>query len=196
MRRAIGQDKELLVDILAESFDDNRSVNYVVKQDAKRRDRIRGLMSYSFDVCNAFGEVWLTDHRQACALVLFPHKKRTTLDSILWDGRLALAVVGLDRIGQVLSRESRIKAHHPKGPFAYLWFIGVAPASQNQRKGSDLLNWLIKRYDQQGLPIYLETSVERNLPWYTKHGFEIFNTLQLTYPLSMLRRNLPRNTDD
>ena len=101
---------------------------------------------------------------------------------------LAFSVIGLARVNKVLARESRMKAFHPKSPFAYLWFVGVHADFQNQGKGSELLENLIDRYSQQNRPIYLETSVERNLSWYLKHGFEIFNTLHLTYPLSMLRR--------
>jgi hypothetical protein len=76
MRRATVNDRQLVIDILKKSFDDNKSVNYVVKQDQKRKDRIKGLMEYSFDVCNAFGEVWMSEDLQACGLILFPDKLR------------------------------------------------------------------------------------------------------------------------
>src|SRR6185295_13278719 len=113
MNRAGANQKSLVVDILTESFDDNKSVNYVVKQDEKRKQRIRGLMDYSFDLCNAFGDTWLSDDANACALVLHPDKKRSTLNSILWDAKLAFSVIGLTRVGQVLGREAKIKAYHP-----------------------------------------------------------------------------------
>lgn len=188
MKRVDTNHKSLVVDILTKSFDDNKSVNYVVKQDEKREERIRGLMDYSFDVCNAFGDVWMADDDQACALVLYPDKKRTTPDAIMWDVKLALSVIGLTRVGQVLGRESKIKAFHPKMSFSYLWFIGVRPENQNKGKGSQLLNEIINHSERNNKPIYLETSVDRNLPWYKKHGFEIFNSLELTYKLYMLRR--------
>jgi ribosomal protein S18 acetylase RimI-like enzyme len=190
MRRAEAGDKSLIVDILSNSFESNKSVNFVVKQGNRRRDRIRGLMAYSFDVCSAFGENWISDDGKGCALVLLPDRKKTTLSSILWDIQLAAGVIGLGRIGQVLGRESKIKAYHPKSPFAYLWFIGVSPSAQNKQTGSKLLRELISRYAKDGRPIYLETSVDRNLPWYQKNGFEIFNTIQLTYPLYLLRRQV------
>ena len=188
MKRVDASHKSLVVDILTKSFDDNRSVNYVVKQGEKRQERIRGLMNYSFDVCNAFGDVWMTDDDQACALVLYPDKKRSTLSTILWDAKLALSVIGLTRVGQVLSRESKIKSFHPNEQFSYLWFIGVSPELQNKGKGSQLLEEIIHESDANGRSIYLETSVDRNLPWYKKHGFEIFHSLDLTYKLYMLRR--------
>lgn len=40
MRRGNTNDKQLVIEILTEAFDDNKSVNYVVKQDGKRVERI------------------------------------------------------------------------------------------------------------------------------------------------------------
>jgi ribosomal protein S18 acetylase RimI-like enzyme len=188
MKRAVQNQKSLIVEILSASFDDNKSVNFVVKQDENRKERIRGLMEYSFKVCNAFGDVWISEDEQACALVLFPDKKKTNLNAILWDITLALSVIGINRIGPVLGRESKIKSFHPKESFSYLWFIGVKPELQSKGKGSQLLREIIEESKQRKRPIYLETSVERNLPWYQNHGFEIFNTIDLTYELYMLRR--------
>lgn len=188
MKRADLNQKSLVADILSMAFDDNKSVNYVVNQNGNRQERIRGLMEYSRDVCGAFGQVWISEDAEACALVLHPDKKRSTLNSLLWDAKLAFSVIGLNRVGQVLSRESKIKSFHPKEPFSYLWFIGVQPEFQGSGKGSQLLDEIIESSRRDNRPIYLETSVERNLPWYQKHGFEIFNTLDLTYKLYMLRR--------
>lgn len=64
MKKANLEDRKLIVDILTESFDANHSVNYIIKQDSKRKKRIQALMNYSFDVCRAFGDVFLSDDRQ------------------------------------------------------------------------------------------------------------------------------------
>lgn len=188
MRKATSSDKSTILDILTKSFDTNKSVNYVVKQDRRRIDRIRNLMDYSFNVCNEFGEVWMSDDNQACALILFPDRKRSSLRSILWDLKLASSVIGLDRVGAVLKREAMIKANHPKEPIAYLWFIGVNPLLQGKGVGSAFIQEVVKECEGKRRPIYLETSTERNLPFYKKFGFEIFKQLQLTYTLYQLRR--------
>ena len=152
-------------------------------------------MNYSFNVCDSFGDVWLSDDEQACALVLYPDRKRATLSAISWDARLALSVIGIGQIGQVMARESKIKSYHPREPFSYLWFIGVPPEQQGLGKGSWLLNEIINESETHARLIYLETSVDRNLPWYREHGFEIFQTLDLTYRLYMLRRPNGRATN-
>ena len=188
MRKATSSDKSTILDILTKSFDTNKSVNYVVKQDRRRIDRIRNLMDYSFNVCNEFGEVWMSDDNQACALILFPDRKRSSLRSILWDLKLASSVIGLGRVSSVLKREAMIKANHPKEPIAYLWFIGVNPLLQGKGVGSAFIQEVVKECEGKRRPIYLETSTERNLPFYKKFGFEIFKQLQLTYTLYQLRR--------
>lgn len=189
MRKAVKSDEKLVVNILSEAFDTNKSVNYVVRQDKLRHTRIRRLMEYSFHLCIQFGEVWISDDNHACALLLLPDAKRFTLHSLLWDLKLALSVIGLKRISLVLKRESMIKSHHPKKPICHLWFIGVNPAMQGKGIGGDLIRDVIRRCEDKNRPIYLETSVDRNLPWYISFGFEIFHSIELSYKLHLLRRH-------
>lgn len=54
----------------------NQSINYIILQDGRRAARMQALMQYSFDVCYLFGDVFLSDDRKACALVLYPEKRR------------------------------------------------------------------------------------------------------------------------
>lgn len=188
MKKANFSDKSIILDILTRSFEDNKSVNYVVKQDRSRIHRIKRLMDYSFNMCIAFGEVWMDDDRQACALILFPDKKRSSFRTLIWDLKLALSVIGIGSVIAVLKREAMIKSNHPREPFAYLWFIGVNPQVQGKGVGSALMQGVIRECEQNKRPIYLETSMQRNLPFYEKLGFEIFSSLQLTYTLYQLRR--------
>lgn len=191
MRKAVKSDEKLVVNILSDAFDTNKSVNYVVHQDELRHTRIRRLMAYSFNLCIQFGEVWISDDNLACALLLLPDTKRFTLHSLLWDVKLALSVIGLKRISVVLKRESMIKSLHPKIPICHLWFIGVKPVMQGKGIGGTLIRDVIRECEGKNRPIYLETSVDRNLPWYKSFGFEIFRSLELTYTLYLLRRHHP-----
>ena len=187
MVRANHKDKELIVDILAKSFDDNKSVNYIVKQDRNRAERLRKLMEYSFDVCDLFGEVFLSDDRKGCALIVMPDKKKTTLKSLGLDAKLVTSVIGLSNVKKAMSRETRINKLHPKTPFYYLWFIGVDPSQQNRGTGTKLLNEIIKEGKQKGRPIFLETSTLKNIPWYEKFGFAVYNKLDFGYDLYCMK---------
>lgn len=174
--------------MLTRAFDTNKSVNYIVGLNGNRVRRIQNLMTYSFNVCHQFGECWMSDAGDACALILFTDKKRRTWQTLVWDLQFAISVVGLRRMGGILKREEMIKSNHPKKPFAYLWFFGVDPDVHNKGVGSAFLREIISECDKKKRPIYLETSMEKNLPFYKKFGFEIFNTVQPTYTLYLLRR--------
>ena len=184
------QDKSLIIDILTQSFESNKSVNYIVKQDRKRIKRIKALMDYSFEVCYEFGEVFLSNDRKACALVLFPDQKRTTLKSIILDLKLIFSCVGLSNITKALSRESKIKQRQPKEPMYYIWFIGVDPGSQNSGIGSQLLKELLDESKRKQRRVFLETSTAKNIPWYQKFGFEVYDELDLSYKLVFLKKDI------
>ena len=188
MLKAQPKDKEQVVRMLALCFDSNKSVNYIIPQDHHRTERITRLMEYSFDYCRLFGDVYLSHDGQACALIVYPHKVKTSLQSILLDLRLILRCIGPRNIRKAMQREAVIKKLYPKTPFCYLWFIGTSPDVQRKGIGSTLLKTLLDQCDQQDLPVYLETSVERNLPWYKKCGFTVYEELDLSYKLYCMKR--------
>jgi hypothetical protein len=188
MIKATNLDKDRVVDILAESFIDNQSVNYIIKQDKKKNQRIRKLMAYSFDICYLYGEVFLTDDKSGCALILFPDKKKNNLRSILLDIKLIFSCIGIHNIKKATNRESKIKELQPKKSMYYLWFIGVASDKQNKGIGSALIKEVIKDAQSKQRPVYLETSTLKNIPWYEKFGFTIYNELNLGYPLFFMKK--------
>jgi ribosomal protein S18 acetylase RimI-like enzyme len=115
-----------------------------------------------------------------------------TLKSILLDIKLIFSCIGVENIKKALVRESKIKQLQPKTTMYYLWFIGVDPEYQNEGIGSILLDEVIKDSKYKQRPIYLETSTLKNLPWYKKYGFQIYNELELAYKLFFLKRELDK----
>ncbi|MGO1243920.1 GNAT family N-acetyltransferase [Sphingobacterium sp. JB170] len=193
MIRASKSDRKLVVELLTQSFKDNQSVNYIIQQDRHRFQRIRALMHYSIEVCLLFGDVWLSQDKKACALILYPQLKKTTLRSLWLDVTLIFQAIGVGSIAKAIKREKRIKEKQTKNPMAYLWFIGVDPLYQGSGIGSRLLKEVIAHAEAKGLPIYLETSTERNLPWYQDFGFRIYDKLHLDYVLYFLKHEETKN---
>ncbi|WMJ72378.1 GNAT family N-acetyltransferase [Cytophagaceae bacterium ABcell3] len=188
MVKAAYSDKQLVVDLLSEAFDTNNSVNFIVKQDKKRKERVKHLMAYAFDMCQLFGEVYLSADRKACALMFFPEKKRNTAKSLCLDIKLAFNCIGISNIAKVLKREGNIKKFYPKEHFSYLWFIGVRPSDQGKGLGESLLKELIQLSESRGRPFYLETSMKINVNFYKKLGFEIYNELKKPHHIFLLRK--------
>jgi ribosomal protein S18 acetylase RimI-like enzyme len=75
------------------------------------------------------------------------------------------------RTASVLGALDRMEERDPS--HWYLFILGTEPAAQGQGLGSALLAQALARVDADGMPAYLESSSERNLVLYGRHGFEI-----------------------
>lgn len=188
MIKAKSSDKKLVCELLTSSFAENASVNFIISGDANRPRRIAALMIYSFEMCMRFGEVWLSDDKKGCALLLFPQNKRTTIRSVWLDVNLICRAVGLGGIKRVLRRERLVADKRSKEDMGYLWFIGVNPEHQHLGIGSVLFAEIIKRCNELNLPVYLETSVPENIPWYARFGIRVYDEANVGYRLFFLRR--------
>jgi ribosomal protein S18 acetylase RimI-like enzyme len=191
MIKASQGDKKAIVNLLWSTFIELKfpnSINFVVKQDQKRSIRLRYLMEYQVDVSLKFGEIWLSDNKKGCILLLFPEKKRLSFSLLLLEIKLAFFCIGIGNVIKVLKRESKLKKKHPKVPFIHFWLMGVMPELQGKRIGQKLLLEVLEKYNNSDKPFYLETTTKSNLKFYTKNGFTIFdNTNSLDYPLYFLK---------
>ena len=194
MTKASRGDKHLVIDILSKAFDKNQSVNYIVKQDQRRLQRIQYLMDYAFEYCYLFGDVLLSDDKKGCALIMYPDKKKVTAKTILLDLQLILNTVSFRNIKKAMDRESMINRIQPKGLKTYLWFIGVDPGSQRRGFGSALLQEIINDSEYHRRPVYLETSTLKNVPWYQQFGFSIYHKADISYQLFFIKRDLRTTT--
>jgi len=181
------EDKQRIIEILRDSFKENQSVNYIVKQDRKRIQRIEKLLEYSLFQGEHFGKIFLSEDQNAACIILFSDHKKTTFKTIQQDLKLVTQVIGFKKVKAALARESLLKQHYPDIPFVHLWYIGVDPEHQKKGIGSKLLKEVIAYCGDR--PIYLETSVESNLRWYKKYGFEIVNVVELGYLLYILKKD-------
>lgn len=64
-----------------------------------------------------------------------------------------------------------INKGHPDGPCMYLAILGTHEDYQGQGKGADVMKDMLQKCDQQGIPVYTESSNPRNLSFYKRRGF-------------------------
>lgn len=62
---------------------------------------------------------------------------------------------------------------------AYLWIVGTSPSAQGKGVGSRVMRRMLKELDKHEMPAYLETSAEKNIPFYERLGFKVVRRLDL-----------------
>jgi GNAT superfamily N-acetyltransferase len=78
------------------------------------------------------------------------------------------------RTASVLGGLNRMEERHPHDPpHWYLFILGTEQAAQGQGLESALLAHMLARVDADGMPAYLESSNQRNLAFYGRHGVEM-----------------------
>lgn len=187
MRKFIEQDQEKVITILVNSFEGNKSVDFVVGESAASR---RILMEYSLANCLENGEVYISESGKSCVLIKYSDRKKKPFNLWIWDLKLAIQGIGISRISKVLKRESIIETVQPKEPFLYVWFIGVDPENQGKGEGSKLLKSVLDLAEDKKLPVCLETSTERNFKWYENFGFSVYaSSAQFGFPFYFYKKD-------
>jgi GNAT superfamily N-acetyltransferase len=85
-----------------------------------------------------------------------------------------------DRVDRALGVLIEMAEVHPAEPHWYLEGLGTHPDWQRRGIASAVLAPVLDLCDADGLPAYLETQKESNVPFYRRHGFEVIGTKQLS----------------
>ncbi|MEV6946138.1 GNAT family N-acetyltransferase [Streptomyces sp. NPDC051172] len=175
IRAADEGDRELVVRLLDEAFQDDPVSGWVFPGDEYRRTTHHRLMAAFTGIVLDEGRIDVTEDGSACALWLsVPAGEHEAAEDAADDGaaRLRAAVdPGNERIELIARLTAEI---HPAGrAHEYLWMVGVTPEHQGEGIGSALVQHVLDRCDREGLPAYLEASSARSRVLYERLGFEL-----------------------
>ncbi len=172
MKLAEANDKKDSVQIIAETFDANPSVNIVIGEKGNRRKKISRLADYAFIKAINRDGAYISNNKMGTALCFKSNHGSSNLKEFLSEMRFAFSIP-IVKVFQTLKRESYIKKNRYKGEHLYFWFLGV-------KKGGgkavfELKDHLFELSKKENLPILLETSVERNVVVYKRYGFKVYH---------------------
>jgi ribosomal protein S18 acetylase RimI-like enzyme len=181
VRKATLADAPRLAQALASAFQDDPVMAWIFPDQHRRRRVLPAFMEFRLRrLAFPHDEVWMTAGGAAAAVWL-PPPGRWQL-SRRQQLRLLPPLVrflGL-RTASILGGLECMEARHPHDPpHWYLFILGTEQAAQGRGLGSALLAQVLARVDADGPSAYLESSNERNIALYGRHGFEMTNEVAI-----------------
>ena len=158
---------EILAAVLSRAFYDDPRFRYGIPDEQARVRLLPGLFRSFIRASQLNGEIYTTREIDGGVVWTGPGNA-LSLGHMMRGEWLNLSRcidlgVRLDEVHQQLVRE----------PHRYLLLLGVEPSKQSWKVTATLIEPLLARADSDGLPCYLETFNERDLPIYKRHGFRI-----------------------
>jgi GNAT superfamily N-acetyltransferase len=181
VRPARRDEAALLGEVLADAFAEDPVFAWLIPPQARGRDnRLRTFFtSMSRAYLRPGKPCYLTGDASAAALWATPGAWAMPLSQII----LEAAPSGLAFRGQLLRalrtqlQIERLHAGH-SAPHWYLGYLGTRGDRQGRGLGTQMLREVLADRDTDGVPAYLESSNERNLPLYERNGFRVVGELR------------------
>jgi ribosomal protein S18 acetylase RimI-like enzyme len=176
IRRVTPHDVPRVARLFAAVFARDPLFDWLVRPGKKRQGALQEFFGWILDSRTIpHGETWMTADGFAAAAWVPPYAQ--TAPASLGDDLRMLPVLlrltGLARLPRGAAIAAAMKDAHPKEPYFYLAFIGVAPRRQGRGLGTALLAETLARADAAGTSAYLENSNPRNLKLYERAGFSV-----------------------
>jgi ribosomal protein S18 acetylase RimI-like enzyme len=177
VRSATADDGPAITRLLVRAFDDDPVARFMF---AGRRRRERGLHSFFRSQLRRqympHGHVYTTEDLSGAALWGPPDRRRHPVQELLQLLPTSPFLASPHTIN-ALRLMFRVEGLHPTEPHWYLFSLGTLPERQGQGVGTALLRSMLAHVDERGEPAYLESSKERNVPLYSRFGFEVIDEL-------------------
>jgi ribosomal protein S18 acetylase RimI-like enzyme len=172
IRNAEPADLDILVDTLSNGFARDPMFNWLFPKTQLYPSFFHMLIK---DVYLPHGIVHIEEQGRAAALWLPPQDRFEVAPrlSLLKFGLQLIKQDGLRPVWRLRQQGLVFAKHLPSEPHYYLQFLGCRQQDQGRGIGAALLRQGTKICDERGMPAYLESSNERNLPLYQRHGFEV-----------------------
>ncbi|MEU5993409.1 GNAT family N-acetyltransferase [Spirillospora sp. NPDC047418] len=182
VRTAAGADAAAIAPVLARAFDDDPVWRWLLPDDASRVRRLTGLFGVLLRRVHLRHGATETAGRDgavaAAALWDPPGHWRVPVRLQAAQAVPLLRILGA-RVPVTLRTLGAIERHHPREPHWYLSVLGTDPPAQGGGLGGALLRSRLDRCDTAGIPAYLESSKEQNVPYYERFGFRVTRELAL-----------------
>lgn len=172
--------------VLTRAFQDDPLFGHAFSDESEMDGRAPSpILECALRYCVRYGEVHATSTDLEGVAVWLPSDNYPMTPWRLIRSVPPSVILGLGR-GQVTTRIRKVGAyldatHARLAPFRH-WFlqiVGVDPRFQGKGYAGRLLRPMLSRTDEEGLPCYLDTLVEKNVRLYEHLGFELMEKSEI-----------------
>jgi GNAT superfamily N-acetyltransferase len=180
IRRAVAADIPALTSVLTRAFLDDPVAAWAYPPERLRPRALERFQATRLRQLIVHDEVWTTSELNCAALWAPPGHWHS---SLLETAQLLPAFARprlLVRVPLVAVGWERLERAHPRSPpHFYLAVLGTDPSAQGRGLGSAVLQGVLDQCDSDGVAAYLESSKERNVDFYARHGFRVIERIEL-----------------
>ncbi len=180
IRRAVPGDIPALTEVLTRAFLDDPVAAWAYPPERLRPRALERFQERRLRQLIVHEEVWTTSDLSCAALWAPPEHWHS---SLFETAQLLPAFAHPRLLARVplvaLGWERLERAHARQPPHFYLAVLGTDPAAQGRGLGSAVLQGVLEQCDRDGVAAYLESSKERNVDFYSRHGFRVLEQIKL-----------------
>ena len=180
VRRAGPPDVAAVAAMLARAFYDDPVATWAFRADGARLRALELFQAIRMRQLMGGEELWMDAQGRCAALWAPPGSWKTTAREDAALMRCFMHPLLFARMPLVTAGFLGLEAKHPKDPaHFYLAVLGTDPDSQGKGLGSALLAPVLEACDRDGVGAFLESSKERNIAFYARHGFRVVQEVHL-----------------
>lgn len=166
---------------LAQAFQDDPSLSWLIPDPAARQARLPAFMGLVFDEHVQFGVMLGTPDLAAVTLWRAPgamHRHQ----AVWHPGALRYVPIFRSRLPHAIRTDEAIRAHLPSEPgWFYLKYAAVRPSAQGKGLGGRAIRAGLAEAAALGVPTILETATPSNVSLYKNLGFALRSQWQVPH---------------
>ncbi len=178
VRPAIASDREPIAATLARAFHDDPVMLFMIPDAEARAAKLPRIFKLLLKMALPHGLCRVTQGYETATIWKPPGKWHLTLWDYVANGPEMLGIFG-SNVLNVIATMDRIEKVHPEKPHYYLQVIGTDPPRQGKGFASAIMRDQLARSDAEGMPCYLESSKDTNVPVYRSFGFEVTGEIKI-----------------
>jgi GNAT superfamily N-acetyltransferase len=167
-----------MAQMLGRAFQDDPMMVHLLADEATRAAIMPRLFKLLLKLGMPYGACDVTGGYESAAIWRPPGKWHIPVWQYVTNGPEFISLFGADAI-RTMATMDQVEKVHPREPHWYLQAIGTDPDRQGKGFGGIVMRHQLAQADAEGLPAYLESSKEKNIPIYASFGFEVTGEIRI-----------------